>query len=231
MNKVYARQVPPEYQESPLFFDEWPENVFVFGNRDYTPHAERLEEIRAALAEISDVWEEINDGGRGWYSSWRDALNDLLPPDDAGREYTRAERLELAKLAAQWEWCDSGAENDILRRVLELITGQGWSADTIRGCCQGEWQDIIYPAKYGREWLAAFETEYFNTGTEWIIHDDETPPECPEDINGYSVYCLGWSAEKIRAEIAEYENVSPENVVLYEFTGWSRCASYSEAST
>lgn len=56
MTKIYAKQVPPEYQESPLFYGDWPENVFVFGNRHYNQHAERLEEIRAALEEIADVW-------------------------------------------------------------------------------------------------------------------------------------------------------------------------------
>ena len=33
--KVYARQIAPEYQESPLFLGDefWPENVLVYGNR------------------------------------------------------------------------------------------------------------------------------------------------------------------------------------------------------
>lgn len=44
--KIYARQVPPEHQESPLYmFNEWPENVYVFGNRHYTGRAERIDEI------------------------------------------------------------------------------------------------------------------------------------------------------------------------------------------
>lgn len=228
MIKVYARQVPPEYQESPLFYSDWDENVFVFGNRDYKQRAETLDNIRQALEEIADEWENINNHGHGYYNSWIDALNDLFPARDDGREYNRAERLELAKLAAQYEWASSDTENNILCRVLELITGRAWECATIRGYCQGDWQEIIYPATYGRDWLEAFETEYFNTGTEWTIHDDETPPESPESITGYNAYCLGWNDEKIRAEIAEYANVSPDDVVLYEFTGWTRAAAYRE---
>lgn len=34
--KIYAKQVPPEYQESPLFLEEYDlENLYIFGNRNY----------------------------------------------------------------------------------------------------------------------------------------------------------------------------------------------------
>ena len=219
--KVYAKQVPPEYQESPLFYGDWPEDVFVFGNRSFNQRAERLEEIRAALQELADEWENLNDGGSGYYGSWIDALNDILPHDTARSEYTRAERLELAKLAAQYEWCSGGAENDILCAVLELITGREWAAGTIRGCCQGDWQEIIYPAEYGRAWLESFETEYFNTGTEWTVDPDG---------EAFSVYVTGWSDDDARQEIADAFGCNPGDVVLLKFTGWSRSASYEEVT-
>lgn len=224
MTKIYAKQVPPEYQESPLFngCDDWPENVFVFGNRYYNQHAERLEDIRRGLEDIADAWEDLHDGGSGYYTSWIDALNDLLAPDDGRGEYTRAERLELAKLAAQMEWCSSDAENDILCRVLEIITGRAWEAATIRGCCQGDWQEIIYPAEYGRDWLEAFETEYFNTGEEWRV---DTGDGCE-----IYVYTHSWRDDEKRAEIADAIGCDPGDVVLYAFTGWSRTAEYKEVS-
>lgn len=223
MTKIYAKQVPPEYQESPLFYGDWPENVYVFGNRSFNQHAERLEEIRAALDELSDVWEELNDGGSGYYESWIDALRDILPHDDARDEYTRPERLELAKLAAQFEWCSSSAENSILCRMLELITGREWESGTLRGCCQGDWQEIIYPAEYGQEWLEVFEAEYFNTGTEWCVKENEDDP-------GYYQYCTGWNDDLIRAEIASAAGCNPGDVILLKFTGWSRSASYEEVT-
>lgn len=223
MTKIYAKQVPPEYQESPLFmWEEWPENIFVFGNHHYNQHAERLEEIRRGLEEIADEWEELHNGGSRYYSSWIDALNDIFPPDETRGEYTRAERLELAKLAAQYEWAGSSAENNILCAALGIVTGHEYAAGTIRGCCQGDWQEIIYPAEYGREWLETFEAEYFNTGSEWCIKENEDDP-------GYYQYCTGWNNDLIRAEIASAAGVTPENVILYSFTGWSRSAEYAEA--
>lgn len=224
MTKIYAKQVPPEYQESPLFngCDDWPENVFVFGNRHYNQHAETLDNIRRALEDIADEWENINDHGRGYYDSWINALNDLFPARDDGREYNRAERLELAKLAAQYEWAGSDAENDILCRVLELITGRAWEAATICGCSQGDWQEIIYPAEYGRDWLEAFETEYFNTGDEWRV---DTGDGCE-----IYVYTHSWRDDEKRAEIADAIGCDPGDVILYAFTGWSRTAEYEEVS-
>lgn len=230
MTKVYARQVPPEYQESPLFFGDWDENVFVFGNKHYTPHAGRLEDIRRGLENIADALDDMQRGAAWIRNGNFHAVIWYELPRDSGAGYTRAERLKMADLAM--EYCgalDSFTKLSILCAALELITGQGWSAATICGCCQSDWQNVIYPAAYGPEWLEAFETEYFNTGSEWTIHDGETPPESAEDVTGYNVYCLGWNDEKIRAEIAEYENVSPENVVLYNFTGWTRAAAYKEA--
>ena len=219
--KIYAKQIPLEYQESPLFMGDWPENVFVFGNKWLTDHAGRLEDIKQALEDICDVC-------NGW--SCYSKLSDVIPARDDGREYTRQERLTLARLAQNYQEYsyNSDDENALFCDVLELITGQKYESATIRGCSQGDWQEIIYPAKYGREWLDNFETEYFNTGTEWIIHDENTEPDGPEDINGFSCYCHGWRTEDIKKEIADAYGAPGADVVLYEFSEWTRSANYRE---
>ena len=76
-----------------------------------------------------------------------------------------------------------------------------------------------------REALAAFEVEYFNTGSEWIVHEGEFDPEQhgPEDIEGYSIYCTSY---KVQEEIAAYEGVKPEEVKLFEFSEFSRVPVY-----
>ncbi len=217
--KIYAKQVPPEYQESPLFMDEcWPDNVFVFGNRYFNDHAGRLEDIKQALEDISDVC-------NGW--SCYSKLSDVIPARDNDQEYTRPERLQLVRLAKNYtEYSNnSNDENAILCDVLELITGQKYECTTIRGCCQGEWQEIIYPAQYGREWLYNFETEYFNTGAEWRISENDL-----ESDDCYNFYSHSWSDDGTRAEIAAAAGVDPGDVILYTFTGWSKTPEYMEVS-
>jgi hypothetical protein len=217
--KIYAKQVPPEYQESPLFLGDefWPDDVFVFGNRDYNQHADTLNDLKTALENIVEVFDDMQQG-QGWTNDLAYAIHCELP-EEYRREYSRPERLKMVELANEYCFAKSYEENDVLCKVLELITGKTWDNGTIRGSCQGDWQEIIFPAEYGREWLEEFETEYFNTGTEWIIDPDG---------DNISVYAHGWNNEQIRAELAAAVGVEPENIILQAFSGWSKTAVYAE---
>jgi hypothetical protein len=216
---IYAKQVPPEFQESPLFLGDefWPENVFVFGNRDFNQHADTLTELRTALENIVEVFDDMQHG-QGWTDDLAYAIRCELP-EEYRREYSRPERLKMVELANDYCFAKSYEENDILCKVLELITGKAWDNSTIKGCCQGDWQEIIFPAEYGREWLDNFETEYFNTGSEWNVDPDG------ENV---TVYAHSWNNDGIRAEIAAAMGVNPNDVILYVFDGWSRSAKYTE---
>ena len=87
---------------------------------------------------------------------------------------------------------------------------------------------MVYPARYGREWLAEFECEYFNTGEEWLVHDSDTAPESPEDIDGYTVYLHEWRDEEKRAELADAIGCAPEDLIMYAYAGERRSAVYRE---
>lgn len=217
--KMYAKQVPPECQESPLFLEPefWPENVFVFGNRDFNQHADTLNALKTALENIVGVFDDMQTG-HGWTINLAHAIHCELPPQYR-REYSRPERLKLVELAQEYGFAKSWEENGILCEVLELITGISWDHGTIRGCCQGDWQEIIFPADHGREWLNYFETEYFNTGTEWIIDSDG---------DSISIYAHAWGNDGIKKELADAIGTEPENIILQTFSKWERTAVYVE---
>ena len=158
--KIYAKQVPPEYQES--FFDPecWPGIIF-HGNRSYKSHT---------TPEFDAIYDRF-DGDR-------------------------------------------------ILRALHLVTGKRYDVQTIRGCCQGDWQEIYYPVdEYTMEALEALETEYFNTGTEWIVDPDG---------DSVSVYAYSWNNDGIRAELAAAVGVKPEDIILLTFSGWKKTAEYME---
>lgn len=162
--KIYAKQVPPEYQES--FFEPecWPGIIF-HGNR--------------------------------WFNSHTTPEFDAI--------YNRFD-----------------GEKRILR-ALHLVTGKRYDVRTIRGSCQSDWQNIYYPVEeYTRGALDILEADYFNTGTEWIVHDENTDPDGPEDISGFSVYCYGWRTEDIKAEIAEAYGATDAEVILYQHSGYTQ---------
>lgn len=220
--KIIAQQVPPEYQESPLFLGDefFPENVAVFGNRDYkTITFPAFNKVENALydGELLDAWDDLHDGHG--YKSWTDALADLVPAE--GREpYTREERKHAwPDLLRDFEHARRQEYNPLYCKALELMTGKAWETATIRGCCQGDWQEIIYPAEYGRDWLHVFEIEYFNTGSEWQLDPDGDNISC---------YVTSWKTEDIKKELADAYGCEPEEITLLKFTGWTRSANYME---
>ena len=161
--KIYAKQIPPEYQNSYFDIDMWP-GVIIHGNR--------------------------------WFNDYTTPEFDAI--------YNRFD-----------------GEKRILR-ALHIVTGKRYETRTIRGCCQGDWQDIYYPVDdYTRAALDILEADYFNTGTEWIV-----------DVDGCEtgVYTYSWNSADTREEIAGAVGVDPADVVLLEFAGWNRTAAYREVT-
>lgn len=194
--KIKAYQVAPEYQEAPLWqFDEMPEGVEICGNKDYKRHTS---------ATFDEVLECLEHG------------------DFSDFEFTgyKAERME--------ELCNKygtrGADDEgIIAEALSIVTGQKWKYKQISGCCQSDWNYIYYrPEEWMEKALEYFEIEYFNTGDEWWIEDEEG-----DDMG--SVYTHEWNDDEKKREIAENIGVDPGEVTLYLFDGWIKTAKYKEA--
>lgn len=221
--KIYAKQVSPEYQESPFFMwgaaDAYPGVIFK-GNRDFNSHTTpEFDAIRGGLDNLTNCIDTEGKFIRGyWYENITEAVNDIMPAPLHKARYSTREIKTWREIAS--EWYISTQENTLLCRALQLVTGKEYESATIRGCCQGDWQEILFPVgEYNRDAIAIIEADYFNTGTEWIIHDESSNPEGPEDISGYSLYCYGWNADQIRAEIADAAGAAPDAVIMYEYAG------------
>lgn len=216
---IYARQIRPECQESPLFlFDEWPEDMILTGNRRLNFHTTPLYD------RFVDQWEMLYNAlediraRNGWavYGTATEAIMDYFPPEHKPKYSTRDIRMWKSILA---EMCNK-EENALICKALELMTGKTWGYTTLHGCCQGDWQNIIYCAdNWSRETLREFEMEYFNMGSEWLIHDGTEAPETPEDIEGFTVYCATYDEDEIRRIIADAAGGNPEDVVMYAYDG------------
>ena len=218
--KIYARQISPDYQESPLYLfpDCFPDKIAVCGNRYYTEQkCEVFARVQKTLeaGELADVLEDFKTCGRSeWYKNVTEAINDLLPAEK--RKYSARDIHALKQLVPMFGTYDH--EKDTLCRVLGVVTGKAWDYKIIRGAVQAEWNEVFYQVD---EWspaaLERFEVEYFNTGSEWIIHDGDDAPEDPEEITGPCVYCVAWDNDGIREEIAREAGARPEDVILYAF--------------
>lgn len=222
--KLYARQVNPEYQESPLFFDEcFPENIIVTGNRDYNSHTiDEYERIEQCFDELCEEYENIKTHNSSYYKNATELLQDYFPGKYSTKTIHKFKEI-LEKYGTRYYY-----EGDYIVDMLEIVTGKEWRKRTIRGCCQSEWQEIIYPVnEWTKESIEAFEIEYFNTGSEWEIHDNENDPECPEDITGFCVYCTSWNDEGIKKELIEAAGYEPEEIIMYEYAGYTKTPVYT----
>ena len=115
--KVKAYQVAPEYQESPLYlFDEVPEGLEIYGNRNY---------IRRTSAKFDEVLDCLEYG-------------DFC---EFGISGYKAERLE--ELCNKYG--TRGADDEgIIAEALSIVTGQKWEYRQISGSCQSDWNYIYY---------------------------------------------------------------------------------------
>lgn len=225
--KVYARQVAPEYQESPLFLGDefYPEGIVIDGNSNYISHKTKAYE--KILNYLDDAFYELEKiyAKEGWYKNVTECIMDYFEPEFK-EKYTSYDIVKWKKVINDYHNCSYSEKWRPICAALSLITGRKYEFTIIRGCCQSDWQEIYYPSnEYTKESIDIFEMEYFNTGTEWIINDEEVP-ERPEDICGVSIYCYGWNNDQIRQEIADYSGCAIEDVVLYRHAGFIQTNTY-----
>ena len=206
MKKITAYQIAPELQESPLYYSDAPEHVYIFGNN-------RMNGINTD--EIYDI-----------YNALETLADDLdFAPEDAcfvkkadGSEYTPEEWEELAKIAREYAGIipgDGKSGRECARDALALVYGKPFTLCTIRGYCQSDWQYLIFPDEYGKEYRDEIETEYFNTGEEWKIDGDG---------DEYTIY----THNDARQEIADAVGCNPSDVILYAFDGYTQTPKYKE---
>lgn len=225
--KVYARQVDPALQESPLCEDFLDSialfGIAVFGNRRYRGH---IPEVVATAKEVlkncelADILDNIETSEL--YKDARDAIEEFLPCEKEGG-YTNEEIEQMsAAIAAFADSPNSILADDCMNelcKVLAIMTGQEWTHGTIRGSAQGEWQIVCYPVDdWSDDALSEFEAHYFNTGSEWLVACSYEPLT-PENIDAEetdSVYCTGHTDASIRKEIADYCDMDIQDVVLFE---------------
>ena len=200
MIKFY--EVAPEYREEPIDdYDYepgyWLEKVSVIGNSDYKVHKSeafvKAEMIYGYIIEQRSL-EDITDDFEIKNS---DALTDVLS------------FYKACGFVSPVGMCS----------ILRALTDEEYFVDTIRGCCQGEWNRVYYPDSMGEDFLEWFETAYFNNGSEWIVEDEDSR---------ISVYSCEWNEEKMKVDLADQCGVSVDECEFYKFNGWKREPDYKK---
>ena len=222
MKTIIAKQIAPEYQESPLDYipeDMWPETIAVFGNRHYKAHIPpHVDRVFTELDELSSDLDDIEiDPDFAAFTTRPEAIRYHL-----GEDLT-PEQVEAIDAAIIYKYTGtSSSETITAAAILSALTGHTWDYGTIRGTCQGDWQNVLFDMdEISPETLEKFEAEYWNTGEEWHIENLETG-------ESWTMYVYSWRDDDKRQEIADAAGVESEIVKMYAFTGWTRTAKYEE---
>ena len=102
------------------------------------------------------------------FFDFREAWNDYRKDDGysilGNTDFTEYLTPEVAELVAKHNGCTF-----VLGNIADELTarhGEEYRTGTLHGCVQGEWQYIVYPARFESD-LPYIEQEYFNICDEW----------------------------------------------------------------
>lgn len=177
---------------------------------------------------------------------YQDSL--LFDDEGMGPDYINVtgNRDYISRTSPLFDRVYNALENGELAEALDDIKNGGYYSSFYKNATQAI-NDLLEPdkARYStrdihalkelvnayteagsREALAAFETMYFNTGSEWIIHDEENTPEGPEEVNGYSCYIVADTEEGIKKELAAVAGCAPSDIVMWAFDEFIRVPQY-----
>ena len=169
--KIEVTQVPPEAQESYWMIDGEPDNIILFGNRDYSEHWGKWGDISRDYENCIDSFSEsFTSKGEpikgGFFTSLEELTEYFLSP--YGYKY-RPEDKEI--------WLKLFLDPDCYKKeawvpvVLSLIERKAYRCSVLRGICQSDWQYVVFsPEDYrSKDAVRGMESEYFNTGSEWHV--------------------------------------------------------------
>lgn len=232
MNKLVLRQIAPEYQGKWLVDDlKEMEGFAIYGNSDFI-EIDTLDSYGLFDESKMTAFENLIE----------DFENYIDYNDDDSEEYMKSieyyihTKLTDEKMLAIKKTIIEYIENEfdvdyeeMIIKIIEIIDGRKLEKTTIRGCCQREWQEMIYdPEMVDPREIEAY---YFNTGSEWEIghigyKDDEEIDFETAELDFGTQYTTEWSTDNIKKEFAEWYNIDEKDVIMLEFDGWKKTAHY-----
>lgn len=113
---------------------------------------------------------------------FREAWNDYRGADGysifGNRDYTEYMTAEVEEMVGDWR--SDGFDMEKVAAELTERHGEEFACTTLKGCCQGEWQGIVYPKRL-KDDLGFIEQEYFNLCDEW---------KCVKEDGDDEFYCF-----------------------------------------
>lgn len=175
--KIIAKQYPFDWHIHEAFekYSFQDQNFVIEGNNRLSPfyNSEIFQNVKKEL-ENGEVYEALNlmeEEGYCWflpYEKYSTQIIQIYFPKENGKKYNAKELLTLKRLLRKWE---ATYKDDVLLDILTIVTGKKWEMGEIKGCTQGDWNNIFY-VKNEID-IENIEARYFGLWTEWEITDDD----------------------------------------------------------
>ena len=219
MKKYYAIQCDPETYDYRCYYDEDMaeyDNIWAGGNsRNFRETNEDLRKdvVRALedsyydLFEVDDATEEDKINTIKYYFKKvnKEALTDY-------------EIDLLTNLSKMFYECARSDENDIICQVLTVLHGEAFEHGVIKGSCQGDWLEVIYPESK-KDLIPWIEAVWFATGTEFRITEEPVEEDELDDAIQFCAYTDLWRDADIKAWLCKEIGCSPEELVVRKISG------------
>lgn len=201
--KIIARQIAPEYQDPRLFY------ISRSGELQYE----------------DEYWEDISvlprPGYHNHFSPVVEEVYNKLEKELFTDDELSGKLSSVSDAVRNYSW-DYLNQIPTLCAVLTVLTGHPYVWQEIHGSTQRDWQTIVYPSNfYSDDDIKMFEALFFNTGSEYEITYDDEDVGCP-------FYTIKDKPEEIKKEISNYFGASPEEIELYNFTGYKKIPQYEK---
>lgn len=231
-NNIYVRVEQTDYADIGRdFFDyemcDCYPDVIITGNRDYISfnddndlYSSVVHAINSGMeCELEDISLYDND----IYHTYKECVEDYL---NIKVSATQARLIKNRILDNRSYRTRFYSDDDILiADIMSIISGHKYEWSMIRGYCQGDWQNVLYPAdKYSHDVIEMLEGYYF-TGSDYgiTIYEDDEETDC---------YCdFFWQDDDtIKELVAEECGCSVDDVHLFYISGYTTTPCYTEVA-
>lgn len=199
--KVYARQIPPDKQESDLQRARVCNKAMaLYGN----PKLKKC---------TNNIFDEVLDATK---------YNDLN-----SWVFSNIDKQKMKNVIKLMYNYNTFPNNNTLCKLLSIVTNAKWTYTVIQDVNLSNWQYLYYKVGHVTgEDVYNVSIDYFNRGSEWIIHESDTIFTNPDEIAGLNYYFLTNDCTKIKEKIASFKNCSVADIVLYKFKGYKKIREY-----
>lgn len=226
MRKYIMRQIPPEYTDFALYFDDDGlksvsgecNAVYINDGRNYSGgynSEEYVSYYKQLSGLVEDYYEKI-------YDTFEELFEDCAPDISKDKYYT---------LLGLIEYCyRCGINNYRIAQFLELKTDKSWDVESFCGYSQGDYCEVVYCSDvYSTEEIKEIGKMYLGCGSEFECIDcDENGNPTDEICGGYfAIDDIVWMEdERLVKHFAEYFECQPDEIEVQLFDGYIRIAKY-----